>query len=152
MSTITPGFAFMKKSLQLPSVIFLSLCCALILFNTFHLFRALGPARPVGFNGIKFSGLAEILGKETHIGYVTDLDIRDAGPLAEYEQAQYVLAPVILDLEHPARKFVIINSSSDEAALVLLEKLNGRPLLRNQFGIILATIEPGLSKTEGARP
>jgi hypothetical protein len=152
MSTVTAEFTSMKKPLQLPSVIFLACCCALILFNVFHLFRTLCPSRTVGFAGLKFSGLAEVLENETHIGYVSDLNIREAGPLAEYEQAQYVLAPVILDVERPAHKFVIINSSNDDAAIAILKKLNARPLMRNQFGVILATTEPETPKTESVRP
>lgn len=142
----------MNKAPNPLSIIFLICSCALILLNTFQLFRTLGPQRPIGFSGIKFSGLSEVLNKETRIGYVSGQNIRETGPLAEYEQAQYMLAPVILDVERPAHKFVIINCSNDESALAILKKLNARPLLRNQFGVILATTELPASKTEAVRP
>lgn len=126
-------------------ILFLACCLILISVNSFQLFKKLSPERPISFSGIKFSGLGEILGQETVIGYVSDRDLREPGPLAEYEQAQYVLAPVTLDVINPSHKFVVINCSNDEAALAQLKKLNARPLMRNQFGVILAMIGPNLS-------
>ena len=121
--------------------VFLLLCFIVIAFNTFQLFRTLTPDRPVNFSGLKFSGLGDVLKNETLIGYTSDLDIKETKPLAEYEQAQYMLAPIILDVQQPFHKFVIINCSNDNAALAKLKELNARPLLRNQFGVILATTE-----------
>ena len=136
--------------------IFLILCFILIAFNAFQLFRTLAPKRPINFSGLKFSGLGDILKNETLIGYVSDLDLKETKPLAEYEQAQYMLAPIILDIQKPFHKFVIINCSNDNAALAKLKELNARPLLRNQFGVILATTELAelakKSPTESARP
>ena len=135
---------------------FLVLCFILIAVNTFQLFRTLAPARPINFSGLKFSGLGDILKKETLIGYVSDLNIKETRALAEYEQAQFMLAPIILDIQQPSHKFVIINCSNDTAALAKLKELNARPLLRNQFGVILATTdrtEPAKnSPTESVRP
>jgi hypothetical protein len=135
---------------------FLVLCLILICVNSFQLFKKLSPQHPISFSGLKFSGLGDILGKETTIGYISDLDLKEAGPLAEYEQAQYMLAPIVLDIINPAHKFVVINPSSDAAALDKLKEFNARPLLRNQFGVILATTDQTSSnkdsKTENLRP
>lgn len=137
-------------------ILFLVLCLILICVNSFQLFGKLSPQHPIGFSGLKFSGLSDILDKETAIGYVSDLDLKEAGPLAEYEQAQYMLAPVVLDITNPAHKFMIINPSNDAAALDKLKEFNARPLLRNQFGVILATTDQTPfnkdSKTENLRP
>jgi hypothetical protein len=117
---------------------FLVLCFLLIALNALMLVRSLVPDRPVGFGGIKFAGLHDILKDETHIGYLTDLDLKDDRNLAEYEQAQLMLAPAILDINDTSPKFFIVNCSSDEAAARKLLAAGAQPLKRNQFGIILA--------------
>lgn len=129
----------MPKHTNILNTGFLALCCLLIGVNVFQLFQKLQSNRPVAFAGLKFSGLGEKLKDETAVGYASDLNIKEAGPLAEYQQAQYVLAPVILDIEQPARhRYVLINCSDDTAALKKLKEINARPLLRNQFGVVLA--------------
>jgi hypothetical protein len=132
--------------------LFLAWCIIYISVNSFQLYKNLAPDHPIGFPGIKFSGLSELLKSETKINYITDLDIKESGPLAEYEQAQYILAPLILDLSREPHKFLLINCSSDISALNKLKEWKARPLLRNQFGVILATGEsapPNLSTENG---
>jgi hypothetical protein len=118
--------------------IFLGSCLILIAFNSVLLVRSLVPDRPVGFSGLKFAGLHDILKNETHIGYWTDLDLKDDRNLAEYEQAQFMLAPAILDINSTSTRFFIVNCSSDEAAAQRLMLIGAEPLKRNQFGVILA--------------
>lgn len=118
--------------------IFLFLCALLIIFNAYHLTRTLTPERPVHFAGIKFSGLENILKQETHVGYITDLSLKETAPLAEYEQAQYVLAPAILDVNNPNHRLLIVNCSSDAVATRKLKDIGAQPLTRNNFGVILA--------------
>ena len=124
--------------------IFLILCLGLITFNVFELTRTLIPNRPVIFLGFKFSGLDDILKNETHIGYITDYDLKQTAPLAEYEQAQYTLAPVTLDINNPDHRFFIINCSSDAMAAKKLQELGAQPIRRNNFGIILAFRPPNV--------
>lgn len=132
----------MRQHIQTLQLCFLIVCCALIGVNTFQLFGKLRSDRPIAFAGLKFSGLGERLNNENSIGYASDLDLKEASALAEYQQAQYVLAPVILDINQPsAHRFAIINCSDDACALTKLNELNARPLLRNQFGVILAEIQ-----------
>jgi hypothetical protein len=131
----------MRQHTKILNSCFLSLCCVLIIVNAFQLFQKLGPGRPVAFAGLKFSGLGEKLKEESTVGYVSDLDIKNPGPLAEYQQAQYILAPVLLDIQQPSRhRYVLINCSDDASAIQKLKELNARPLLRNQFGVIFAEI------------
>ncbi len=118
--------------------LFLAWCVIFIGVNAYQLYKKLSPERTVHFAGLKFSGLNEYLKNETRIGYATDLDIKETGPLAEYEQAQYILAPTILDVTGKAHKYFIVNCSTEAAALNKLKELNATPILRNQFGIILA--------------
>lgn len=133
--------------------IFLFSCAALIAFNTYHLIRTLTPDRPVGFYGLKFSGLENILKQETHIGYITDLNLNETAALAEYEQAQYVLAPVILDINNPGHRFLIINCSNEAVASSKLKEIGARLLTRNNLGVILAMREdkaPDNTSSKGA--
>ena len=118
--------------------IFLFLCTALIAWNVYQLTMTLTPNRPVGFAGIKFSGLENVLKQETRIGYITDQNLNEPAPLAEYEQAQYVLAPAILEINNTTARFLIVNCSSDAAALRMLKDIGARPLTHNNFGVILA--------------
>lgn len=139
----------MRQHTKILNFCFLSLCCVLISVNVSQLFRKLSTDRPVTFAGLKFTGLGDKLKEEPAVGYASDLDIKEAGPLAEYQQAQYVLAPVLLDIQQSSRhRYVLINCSGDEAAIKKLKELNARPLLRNQFGVILAEI----SKIRTAQP
>lgn len=118
--------------------LFLAWCVIFIGLNVYQLYKNLSAERTIQFAGLKFSGLDDYLKNETQIGYATDLDIRETGPLAEYEQAQYVLAPVILDATGKPNKYFIVNCSTEVATLNKLKELNAVPLLRNQFGIVLA--------------
>lgn len=118
--------------------LFLVWCLIFIGLNAYQLIKKLSPQRPIAFAGLKFSGLNDYLKEETHVGYTTDRNLNDTAPLAEYEQAQYVLAPLILDVTDTYHPYVLINCSTDTAALDKLKALNAKPLLRNQFGIILA--------------
>jgi hypothetical protein len=126
--------------------IFLFLCLILIFFNTCQLIQTLAPNRPIAFSGMKFAGLNDVLKNETQIGYVTDLDANDSQNLAEFEQAQYMLAPAILEWNNTATRLLIVNCSSDATAIEKLIKLGAQPLKRNQFGIILAQNPRGLLK------
>ena len=118
--------------------IFLALCLILIALNTYQLIPALLQERPIVFAGIKFAGLGEVLKNEPRVGYITDLNLEEDGNLAEYSQAQYMLAPVILEINNAKTRFLIVNSSSDAAAFEQLQSLGLQPLKRNQFGVILA--------------
>jgi hypothetical protein len=125
----------MIKNLQ---NLFLGACLILLAVNVYQLAAALAPERPILFGGIKFAGLHEILKNETRVGYLTDLSIDDTGNLAEYQQAQLMLAPSVLEINNPNTKFLIVNCSSDTVAYQKLKELGIQPLKRNQFGIILA--------------
>lgn len=130
--------------------IFLIWCIVYICLNVFLLWKKLSPEHPISFPGIKFSGLTEYLQDEKKISYITDLDTKETVPLAEYEQAQYIMAPVILDLSKQPHKFLVINCSSEMAALRKLKEWQAKPLLRNQFGVILATTEISPANTSAA--
>ena len=93
---------------------------------------------PFVFLGYKFAGLDQFLKDEKYIGYYTDGDTKDAGIIEEYSQAQFVLAPLILDLNNTSRRFTIFNCSNETVALKKIQELGLRPFKRNNLGIIVA--------------
>jgi hypothetical protein len=132
------GVTEMTAMTQHLKTIFLGLALILVAVNLVQLVPELIRERPIVFAGIKFAGLGDVLKNETRVGYITDLTIEDSGNLAEYSQAQYMLAPVILELNNAQTPFLIVNCSSDAVAFEKLKSLGLQPLKRNQFGVILA--------------
>ena len=88
--------------------------------------------------GDQFKGL-EALFFQVHIaGYYTDKNIDEPLTIAQFEQAQYVLAPTILDLNHTNYSLVIFDCSSPEAALNKIKALGFQPIKANNLGVVLA--------------
>ncbi len=122
------------------------LCCVIasIIFNAFYLFKetaALSKSRkenPFFFSGSKFEGLGEILKSTGHVGYYTDKDFSNNQHVSQFAQAQYVLAPIVLDLNSTQRRFVLFDCTSEEIAFAKIKEIGYLPLKKNQYGIILA--------------
>lgn len=91
-----------------------------------------------GFPGLKFSGLEEILAGVTAVGYITDKDLSVKENQLQFSQAQYVLAPLILDVNSLRHEFLLFDCTSEEKALAAIKAIGAVPLKRNQYGIILA--------------
>ena len=90
------------------------------------------------FIGMRFSGLQGILKNVDYIGYYTDKDPADKITAAQFSQAQYILAPVILDLDNTSHRFILFNCSIEKKAFEIIEKIGAVPLKKNQYGIVLA--------------
>jgi hypothetical protein len=127
-----------KPMIKQLKILFFGLCLLFVSFNAYQLIRKLTADRPITFSGIKFSGLGETLKNEERVGYITDLDIKETPNLVEFQQAQFMLAPAILELNTTSSRYFIVNCSSDAAAIQKLMELRAQPLKRNQFGVILA--------------
>jgi len=89
------------------------------------------------FLGHKFSGLTPFLENSQRIGYLTDLSLDDRIAAAEFAQAQYVLAPIILEFGNPNLKFVLVNGSSLNRSLQLVKDQQLQALKKNTFNILL---------------
>ena len=100
--------------------------------------RAKRQDQPQPFLGLMFDGLQDILKDAEAVGYLTDRDLDDQINALRFAQAQYTLAPVILDKETARHEFVLIDGSGPAAAQALITEHQLQPLRRNQFGIILA--------------
>ncbi len=89
------------------------------------------------FLGAKFAGLKPFLKNSQRIGYLTDQSLDEKIAAAEFAQAQYVLAPIILDFNNPNLRFVLVNASSLSQSLELIKQHHLKPLKGNQFNILL---------------
>jgi len=90
------------------------------------------------FSGIKFSGLEAMFRDIPFAGYVTDKDLSQKQNAAQFSQAQYVLAPTILDLNNTAHEFTFFDYTNKEKAMVKIKDIGAVPIKQNAFGIILA--------------
>jgi len=87
--------------------------------------------------GYQFLGLENIFKGVRTVGYFTDKDLHAPLAIAQYEQAQYMLAPTVLDLNHTQYRWVIFDCTSPQTALETLKTLGFTPL-KIHNGIILA--------------
>ena len=93
---------------------------------------------PYNLVGYKFLGLEEFIGDETFVGYYTNENMDDKNPQKMFAQAQYVLAPTVLDFGNFNHRYIIFACSSQEEALRKMNEIDAEPLVRNQYNIILA--------------
>ena len=124
----------------------LILFICLILAAGFDLFAAYAQAIhqlqdrstiPLHSLGFQFMGLENVF-KDVHtVGYYTDKDLNNPLAIAQYEQAQYMLVPTVLDLNHTQYHWVIFDCTSPQTAMQAI-KLLGLTPLKIYNGIILA--------------
>ena len=88
--------------------------------------------------GDQFQGLQTVFGNVPRIGYYTDKNIEDPVVIAQFEQAQYHLAPTMLDLNHTDYPFVILNCSSPQVAIDKMKELKLQPIKISNQGAIIA--------------
>ena len=86
----------------------------------------------------QFKGLETIFEHVRTAGYYTDKNIEHPLVIAQFEQAQYILAPTVLALNHTNYPLVIFDCSSPSVALNKIKELGFQPLKASQSGIILA--------------
>ena len=98
---------------------------------------------PLHTLGDRFKGLETVFTHQRVVGYYTDKNIEDALVVAQYEQAQYLLAPTVLDINHTDHPFVIFDCSSPEVAIRTIKDLGLQPIKANNLGIVLA-INPSM--------
>ena len=117
---------------------------ALVILNGVHLQAILSRAQmvkkvmPFYFQGLKFSGLNDVFTDVRSVGYYTDRDLKKDEAASQFSQAQYVIAPVVLDLNYADQDFILFDCTSEEVAQKKIEEIGAVALRRNQFGVILA--------------
>jgi len=92
---------------------------------------------PLHSLGFQFMGLEGVFKDVRRVGYYTDKDLSNTLAIAQFEQAQYMLAPTVLDLNNTQYHWVIFDCTSPQAALDAIKHLGLTPVKINH-GIILA--------------
>ena len=100
--------------------------------------RKLRRTTPFYFLGSAFSSFEEALAGKSHIGYYTDKDLGKTVHAAQFAQAQFILAPVILDTDYRKYEFIILDCSSLSNVLEKMRGIGAVPVKINAFGIVLA--------------
>lgn len=100
-------------------------------------------AVPYFFGGDIFSGIQGALKNEQFVGYMTDRNIEDDKTSMRFTQAQFALAPSVLDLNNPNHRFLIMDFTDEKKAFAMAASLRIRPLKQGPQGILLAE-RPGL--------
>ena len=88
--------------------------------------------------GNQFEGLQSIFTHVRRAGYYTDKNTENPAVMAQFEQAQYVLAPTVLVLNKTDYPLVILDCSSSEVALNKIKEFGLKPLKVTDVGLALA--------------
>ena len=128
---------------------FLAFCSLLLVYNTItfgqqYIQWNTNPSIPLHSLGYKFLGLEGTFKNVRYVGYYTDKDIEEPLTVAQFEQAQYTLAPTVLVLNKTNYPFVLFDCTTPVFALEKIKELGMQPLKTNA-GIILA-FNPALSR------
>ena len=124
----------------------------LILSALFNLFQAYAQAIiqlqdhksvPLHSLGFQFMGLENVFKDVRTVGYYTDKDLNNPLAIAQFEQAQYMLVPTVLDLNNTQYHWVIFDCTSLQAAREAITGL-GFTALEINHGIILAYNPQGI--------
>lgn len=98
--------------------------------------------------GDQFKELESVFNKFARAGYYTDKNMENPLAIAQYEQAQYHLAPTILDLNNTNYPLVIFDCTTPQIAITKINELGLQAIKASPYGVILA-INP---KASGAQP
>jgi len=110
-----------------------------IVQTTMNLISIYPRRKPIAFNfaGQKFDGLQKVLKNEKYVGYYTDQNVDTPKPGMELLQAQYMVAPLILDPNNIEHHYVIVNCVNIPAAIQKFKALGARPITGNNNGLFL---------------
>ncbi len=95
-------------------------------------------AHPYVFLGDQFPALRDVLAGTEKIGYCTDQSLDVRRHAMQFSQAQYALAPVILEFNNPDHPFVILDYADPAGAARTIAKEGLIPLRRSPLGPVLA--------------
>ena len=118
----------------------------LVLSALFNLYQAYAQAIsqlhdrqtiPLHSLGYQFIGLENVFKNIRTVGYYTDKNLDNPVSIAQFEQAQYMLAPTVLDLNHTQYRWVIFDCTSPKVAMEAIQRLKLIPVKANHV-IILA--------------
>lgn len=88
--------------------------------------------------GHKVLGLDQFTQGIDYIGFYTDWPDEDKLLAEFFAQAQYVLAPSLLDYKNTDHKYLLLYCSSEPLAWAKMKQVNASPLRKNKHGVIFA--------------
>ncbi len=94
--------------------------------------------QPAAFLGAQFQGLEKLLGTSPRVGYYTNQSLDDFKAAAIFAQAQYTLAPIILEFNNLELPFTIFSCASSQACLSIMKERQMVPVKMNTLGVIVA--------------
>ena len=98
---------------------------------------------PLHSLGYQFMGLENVFKGVRTVGYFTDKDLNNSLAIAQFEQAQYMLVPTVLDLNHTQYRWVIFDCTSPRIAVEAIKHFGFTPM-KARNGIILALNPNGI--------
>ena len=122
----------------------MAVLCSSILISLIQLsLRTIGEQSPGAQMGLhtlayQFIPLQNIFKNIPRAGYYTDKNLEHPLAIAQYEQAQYVLAPTVLELGNTQLPLIIVDCTTPQIALEKIKKLKLTPISASPSGIILA--------------
>jgi len=140
MKNLTSFSQFSKADL-----LFLLIIGCFLTFAIFHLpgrleqMEKIRQKQAYPFVGLQFSRIKDIVHPfPSRIGYMTDKNLSDNIPGMVFSQAQYVLAPAVLDLNGVHHKYILLDYSDKKLLAKIAERHHLVPLKQTHWGIILA--------------
>ena len=88
--------------------------------------------------GFEFAGLRKDLKGIPKAGYLSEKNQTAENQDGRFMMAQYMLAPVLLDLSNPGHKINIINAPTPDSAKAILSIIRAKPTYINPFGKIIS--------------
>ena len=88
--------------------------------------------------GFQYFDLKDKLKDETAVGFLSDITPTPEDNDGQFMMAQYMLAPVLLDLSNPGHKINIINAPTPDSAKAILSIIRAKPTYINPFGKIIS--------------
>ena len=97
---------------------------------------------PYSFQGYNFEGLEKVFQNIEYVGYYTDRNVEEPKNNMRLSQAQFILAPTILDINDTSHKFTLFDCSNEIIAFNKIKELDLIPVKKNKDGIILTIRKP----------
>ena len=89
--------------------------------------------------GYQFDGLQQYLKGQDVVGYFSDINLKKDAAGKVFAQAQFMLAPVILDSDNLNHPFIIMVCREPKTAFIKMKQIGAEPLVMNaSTGIYLA--------------
>ncbi|MDP2652523.1 MAG: hypothetical protein Q8Q08_00655 [Candidatus Omnitrophota bacterium] len=94
---------------------------------------------PLKEPGLEYADLRPFLSKDKRVGYATDRDLSPENNNTYYLlSAQYMLAPVVLEIEDGSQDTVLLDYTHPDGAFEAIWRLGLTPIHDNRYGKLLA--------------